>query len=273
MTLPPATNESYEIKRIQMIAAACVAAFMHQLGGRYPPRQKDAWDPERFRLFLQADRWRKDNQIIDFHHDRHDHRKSEYVLFSNPFYGPESDFIEGTPVLLQDVELKVDGLTKVFDNSEGRDPLHIAYTESVDLANAVTEAVAEEFTFDTTTTSETTVSGEYAGASLEEKLTEEVHEGFKKDESREEAQSKDSNTGVAVEFDCPAGAIKEVDIVKKHQREQIPVRGLFVVDFSMELKLRHWWNKLAGGVGYRHGGTGLLLSGERPGTLRADPRN
>ena len=151
-SLPPATNESYEIKRIQMIAAACAAAFMHQLGGRYPPRQKDAWDPERFRLFLQADRWRKDNQIIDFHHDRHDHRKSEYVLFSNPFYGPESDFIEGTPVLLQDVELKVDGLTKVFDNSEGQDPLHIAYTESVDLANAVTEAVAEEFTFDTTTT-------------------------------------------------------------------------------------------------------------------------
>ena len=176
------------------------------------------------------------------------------MQFSNPFYGPESDFVEGQAKLLQDVELKVNGLTKIFDNSKGRDPLHIAYTESVALANSVTEAVAEEFTFDTTTTAEVTVSGEYPGGSLEAKLTEEVHSGFKKDESREEAQSKESSTGVAVEFDCPAGAIKQITIMKKQQREQIPVKGLFVVDFSMELKLRHWWNKEAGGIKYRHGG-------------------
>ena len=152
------------------------------------------------------------------------------------------------------MELKVDGLTKIFDNAKGRDPLHIAYTESVALSNSVTESVAEEFTFDVTTSSETTISGEYAGASLEEKLTTEVHSGFKKDESREESESKESETGVAVEFDCPAGAIKQVTIVKKHQREQIPVSGLFVVDFAMDLKLRHWWNKKAGGIKYRHGG-------------------
>ena len=35
-----------------------------------------------------------------------------------PFYGPESDFTEGTPKLLQNVDLNVDGLTKVFDNSQ-----------------------------------------------------------------------------------------------------------------------------------------------------------
>ena len=43
--LPPATNESYEIKRVEMIAAACVAAFMHQLGGRYPPRKPTLGTP------------------------------------------------------------------------------------------------------------------------------------------------------------------------------------------------------------------------------------
>ena len=158
MPLPPATNESYEIKRVQEIAAACCAAFMHQLGGVAMPRVPHAWEPSAFRRFLNGDRWRKDSQVVDFHHD-HDHRKSEYVEFSSVFYGPESDFIEGTPKLLQDVELKVDGLTKIFDNSRGRDPLHVAYTEDVALTNSVTEHVGEEFTFDvTTSSSETTVS-------------------------------------------------------------------------------------------------------------------
>ena len=104
MTDPIATNESFEIKRVQMMAAAAMSAFMHQLGGIYPPRTGSAWNPNHFAHFLNGDRWRKDDQIIDFHHDGHDHRKSEYVLFSDVFYGPESDFEEGTPQLLQNVD-------------------------------------------------------------------------------------------------------------------------------------------------------------------------
>ena len=46
------------------------------------------------------------------------------------------------------------------------------------------------FTFDVTTTSETTVSGSYAGAELEEKLTEEVHIGEEKETTRDEAEDK-----------------------------------------------------------------------------------
>ena len=101
------------------------------------------------------------------------------------------------------------------------------------------------FTFDVTTSSETTVSGSNTrGASLEEKLTTEVHVGLER-EKREETRrrARIQETAVAVEFDCPAGAIKQVNITKKHQRELIPVSGNFVVDFSMDLKLRHWWNQ------------------------------
>ena len=92
-------------------------------------------------------------------------------MFSDPVYGPDSDFVEGTPKLLTPVELNVDGLTKIFDNSKGKDPLHIAYEEAVELENRVETSVRNAFTFDVTTTSETTVSGSYAGAELEEKLT------------------------------------------------------------------------------------------------------
>ena len=120
MTDPTATNESFEIKRVHMAAAACTAAFMHQLGGVYPPRIPDAWNPTRFNRFLNGDRWRKDNQVVDFHYDHHDGRKSEYVMFSDPVYGPESDFVEGTPQLQQAVDLNVDGLTKDIRQFQGK---------------------------------------------------------------------------------------------------------------------------------------------------------
>ena len=254
MSDPIATNESYEIKRIQMMAAGAVAAFMHQLGGISMPRMPNAWQKINFGNWVHADRWRKDNQIVDFHYDHHDHRKSEHVLFSDVVYGPESDFIEGIPKLLQNVNLNVDGLTKIFDNSKGKDTLHIAYTEAVELNNKVATSVRNAFTFDVTTTSETTVSGEYVGASLEEKLTEEVHIGEEKEKTRDEEENKTSSDEVAVEFDCPAGAIKMVTLTKDRQRQLIPVNGLFVVDFAMELKLRHWWNHDAGGIKYRNTG-------------------
>ena len=163
MTAPAATNESYEIKQVHMAAAACTAAFLHQLGGIMMPRTSLAWNPQVYNRFLNGDRWRKDNQVIDFHYDHHDGRKSEYVLFSDPVYGPESDFVEGTPQLQQAVDLNVDGLTKIFDNSKGKDPLNISYEESVELGNTVSTSVRNAFTFDVTTTSETTVSGSYAG--------------------------------------------------------------------------------------------------------------
>ena len=216
------------------------------------------WQPDVYEKILNGDRWRADNEIVDFHRDTHDHRKSEYVQFTDVFYGPDSDFVEGRPQLLQNVDLEVDGLTKVFDNSAGLDPLHIAYTQEVALNNSVSTAVKDAFTFDVTVGSETTISGEYAGASLEQKLSTEIHTGFAKETERDEAESKTDTTGVAVEFDCPARAIKKVVITKEHQRELIPVEGLFVIDFSIEIKLRHWWNKSAPGIRYRQHGQDYL---------------
>ena len=180
------------------------------------------------------------------------------MQFTGVFYGPDSNFVEGRPQLLQNVDLEVDGLTKVFDNSAGLDPLHIAYTQEVALQNSVSTAVKDAFTFDITVGSETTISGEYAGASLEQKLSTEIHTGFAKETERDEAESKTDTTGVAVEFDCPARAIKKVVITKEHQRELIPVEGLFVIDFSIEIKLRHWWNKSAPGIKYRQHGQDYL---------------
>ena len=251
MSGPAATNESYEIKRIEEIATACVAAFMHQLGSPSPPRSGASWIHDSYVHFITTDRWRKDSQILFFNYDHHDHRKNEYVEFIDPFYGPESDFVEGTPQLLQNVNLAVDGLTKIFDNSKGLDTLHIAYSEEVTLEESVSNSIREAFTFDTTVASETTISGSYGGASLEQKLSLEVHTGFEKETARDTEESTSATSAVAIEFDCPPGSIKMVVVTKKHQRELIPVSGKFTVDFGMKMKLRHWWNHDAGGTQFR----------------------
>ena len=85
-----------------------------------------------------------------------------------------------------------------------------------------------------------------------------MHSGFAEEKARDEAEGEKDSTGVAVEFDCPAGAIKKVTITKEHLRELIPVEGLFVIDFSIELKLRHWWNHGAPGLKYRQHGQDYL---------------
>ena len=229
--------------------AACISPLMHQLGGKvgyylYP------WEREVMPSFLSAMQWRKDDQIVVFNWSHHDHRRNELVRFSGAFYGPDSDFTEGTPQLLENVNLRVDGKSKVFDNSKGGDPIHIAYEDEVDLENSVATSLKNSFTFDTTVTSETTVSGSYAGASLEQKLTAEVHAGFAGETGKDTAESKTDAETVAIEFDCPPHGIKLLEVNKDHKRELIPTKGTFILDFAVELQFYHWWQN-APGVRFR----------------------
>ena len=236
------TNESYEIKRIQAVVAACISPLMHQLGGQVG-YYLHPWEKKVMDSFQTADRWRKDDQKIFFRYDHHDMRHSEYVAFSDAFYGPDSDFTEGDAKILENVNLKVDGKSKIFDNSKGGDPIHIAYEEEVDLENSVSTSLNQAFTFDTTVAAETTVSGSYAGASLEQKLSTEVHTGFSKETGKDTEESKTDAETVAIEFDCPPGGIKLLEVNKDHKRELIPTKGTFILDFSIKMVLYHWWKK------------------------------
>ena len=239
------TNESYEIKRVQAVVAACISPLMHQLGGQVG-YYLNPWEKKVMDSFQTADRWRKDDQKIFFRYDHHDGRHSEYVAFADAFYGPDSDFTEGDAKILENVNLKVDGKSKIFDNSKGGDPIHIAYEEEVDLENSVSTSLNQSFTFDTTVAAETTVSGSYAGASLEQKLSTEVHTGFSKETGKDTEESKTEAETVAIEFDCPPGGIKLLEVNKDHKRELIPTKGTFILDFSIKMVLYHWWKKAPG---------------------------
>ena len=244
------TNESYEIKRVQSVVAACISPLMHQLGG-IVGYYLHPWTQEVMPSVLNGDRWRKDDQIVVFNWSKHDHRRNELVKFSGAYYDPASDFTEGTPQLLENVNLRVDGKSKVFDNSKGGDQIHIAYEDEVDLENSVATSLKNSFTFDTTVTSETTVSGSYAGASLEQKLTAEVHAGFAKETGKDTEESKTDAETVAIEFDCPPHGIKLLEVNKDHKRELIPTKGTFILDFAIEMQFYHWWQEKAPGVKFR----------------------
>ena len=246
-------NESYEIKRIETGIAACLAAFMHDLGANVA-WSPSAWDPSVYRSFLNGDRWRTDTQVIDFFYDHHDERHNEGVTFTGVFYGPESDFEEGTPQLLDNVELRDDGKSKLFDNSKSTEATKVAYEESVTLANSVSNHVKESFTFDVTTTNQATVSGEYAGAKLEDKLTTQVHVGESKEKAKDTAESTAQNDKVDVQFDVAAGEIILLEIVKEQKRTLTPVRGVFVADMSIEMLLSHWWSGQGANTKYRGAG-------------------
>ena len=246
-------NESYEIKRIQTEIAACLAAFMHDLGG-YVAWYPGAWDPRVHSKFLNGDRWRVDDQVIDFFYDHHDGRHNEGITFTDVFYGPESDFEEGTPQILDNVELRDDSKSKLFNNSKGTEPVKIAYEESVTLENSVSNHVKESFTFDVTTKNETTVSGEYAGAKLEDKLTTEVHIGEAKEKAEDTEESTAQTDKVFVEFNVGAGEITLLEIIKEHQRILTPVKGLFVADMSIEILLSYWWSNQGANTKYRGAG-------------------
>ena len=90
------------------------------------------------------------------------------------------------------------------------------------------------------------MSGSYAGASLEEKLSTEVHTGFSKEEGKDTEESETDAETVAIEFDCKPGGIKLLEVSKDHKRELIPTKGLFILDFSIKLVFYDWWQKAPG---------------------------
>ena len=259
-TTPP-TNESYEVKRVQLLTAACLAGLMHQLGGRAIPWRAGAWNLANVRSIAHGDRWRKNYQHVDFHYDHHDGRKSEGISFSDVFYGPTTAFVEGTPVLLENVELRVDAQSKVFDNSRGATPYHVAFEQEVALERSVSSHIASTFTLDVTETAEVTAGAEFPGGSVEAKFGLETHQGWAEEKAKDEAENKSTSDTVALEFDVAPGAITLLEVIKDHQRERVPRRGVFEIDFALILHFAHWRGDAHGSHYRRHGLEDIKLQG------------
>ena len=250
-------NESFLIKGISAKAASCVLPFILDTGGRSgtgnlaiplesnPPSLN--WGPDEWRKHLLTQYWRAEtghwpygpNMFSMF--DRHDHRHNEGVSFSDYRYDPELSKIDyGTPILVQNVEDKDTGKTKLFTNKT-KEEIHVAYSESETLANSVEHSMSNSTHMDVT--SETTVSGSYAGVEAEQKLSTSFGVSF--DESETENESQEQTEEVAIDFVIKPGEFVLVEVKKEHERTHTAFTVDGVLDFNMLIKWnhwrRHWW--------------------------------
>ena len=228
MTVSP--NQSYVVKEMQLKLAACFAAIISEIGGS-APFIESAWK-NTSRVLAPAGSWRKENQQLRFWGGR-----GSSVTFSNARWDPDkSDIHYGAKRLAQNVEINEDENSKVI--KAGTD-LHVAYEESVELTNSFSSTVTEGMTLDITAsvTSETTVSGSYAGVSAEEKVTASfgVDSSKSKEESKEQAEEGTKAQNLSIDFDAEAGHYYQVLVSKEHETtyQDYDIRG--VMDFDTEI--------------------------------------
>ena len=224
-------NQSYLAKQMQIKLAACFAAIIAEVSGS-APYVASAWNKPS-QVLAGTGGWRKDNQQFRFWGGR-----GAVVTFSNARWDPnECNIIRGPKRLAENVEVNVDEQDKII--KAGTD-IHVAYEESVGLTNSFSSAVTKGMTLDMTAslTSETTVSGEYAGVSAEEKVTASfgVEAGKSEEEEKDKSEEGTKETSVSIDFDAEAGNNYLVSISKEHKTTYQDYHIDGVMDFDIEVQ-------------------------------------
>ena len=220
-------NQSYLVKQMQTELAACFAAIIAEVSGS-APYVATAWKHPA-QVLAGTGGWRKDKQAFRFWGGR-----GAVVTFSNARWDPNESAVHyGPKRLAQNVEVNEDAKTKII--KAGVDT-HVSYEESVDITNSFSASVTQGMTMDMSLTSETTVSGEYAGVSAEEKVTASFGVSTSKEESKEKSEEGTSSESLSIEFDAEAGNNYLVSISKEHKTtyQDFDIAG--VMDFDIEVQ-------------------------------------
>ena len=233
---PPTPNQSFLAKRMQTAMAACLAALIHDVANTA------AWAPgvwqTPFDVLYHTGSWRIDNQRFSYRRNPGaDHHSLATVTFSNARWDPEHSKISyGEKRIAQDVEVANDAKTKVIRNDTNV-LIQVAYAEAEELTNAFSTSVTKGITLDLTTTSETSVSGSYAGVSAEEKLTLEFGVSTSQEESQEKSQEGTTSESLSIEFDAEPHQYYLVTITKERATsyQSFTIDG--VMDFDIEIYL------------------------------------
>ena len=246
-----ALTESYILKQIERKAAACLTAFMHDMGG-YTNWQPGAWKDSVAGHLIDDSKWRKKgdrpppycmftrnraNGKTNWSH--HDHRHDEYIAFANPRYGDGGKIWRGPLQQVQEVEVNDDGKSKVFTNFTD-DPVNISYEEEVSLEHSDESHFDSEWALDVTTTASQEVGGSYLGveakATFEESVG--VHTGGSKGGASSDTEGL-SDT-VSINFDLQPGEVVRVDIFKHQSRTRQDYSIDACFDFDFHFKWVHW---------------------------------
>ena len=200
-------NQSYLVKQMQAVDAACFEATVHEISNS-ADWIVGAWDNVGGALQTQS-AWRIDNQTFPLRPGR-----GASVTASNARWDPSlSKMNYGPKRLAQSVNVQVDAKTKII--KAGVDE-RVSYSEAVSRTNSFSTSVTEGLTLDMTTSSETTISGSYAGISAEEKLSLSFGVSKSKEESKDQSEEGTQEESLTIEFDATAGNNYLVTVTKEH---------------------------------------------------------
>ena len=245
------TTESYELKQIEIQVAGALTAFIHEMGG-YVAWLDSSWKKEQARRIIDDTFWRtesksppaftiftKDRNTSKANWSHHDGRHNEFIAFANPRYGDGGDLWEGEVKKVKELEVNIDGLSKVFTNYTGG-LLHIGYEEEVTLEHTDESHFDSEWALDVTSTTSQEVGGSYMG--VEAKATFEqsvgVHTGGSKGGGSEDAQGR--SDVVAIDAELPPGKVYHLEVYKHQLRTRQPYSINAAFDFDFRMKWNHW---------------------------------
>ena len=231
---PPTPNQSYLAKQMQTTMAACASSLIHDLANT------SAWVPgvwhTPFDVLYHTGGWRIDHQKFAYRRaPGSDHHSLATITFSNARWDPDrSNISYGEKRIAQDVEVSNDAKTKVIRNDSDT-LIQVSYEEAEELTNSFSTSVTHGITLDMTATSETSVSGSYAGVSAEEKLTLEFGVSTTEEESQEKSEEGTTSESLSIEFDAEPRQYYLVTITKEHATtyQSFQING--VMDFDMEI--------------------------------------
>ena len=238
----PMPNQSYLAKQMQGVVAACLGATYADLsaGAQSVP---GAWGRVDNIVHTPTD-WRISDQVYHYRGTIPGQPSTgAYVKFSNARWDPEHSTINyGEKKIATNVTVDNNDKTKLIRN-DSNTTVSVSYDESESLTNAFSTSVTHGLTLDMTVSSETKVSGEYAGVSAEETITAEFGIEKSSEETREESEEGTKEESISIEFEADPGHYYLVTISKGHK----VAYQTFMIDGVMDFDLEMAFGSVAGG--------------------------
>ena len=227
----PTPNQSYLAKQMQRQVAAYLSSLFYELNNGAPA----TLSPNN--ATHQPVDWRIGNMIFHFRSAVHDVPSDAWIKFSNARWDPLHGNVNyGPRRVAQNVKVDNSGKTKLIQNKSDV-PVHVKYSESESLTDSFSSSVTEGMTLDLTVSSETTISGSYAGVTAEEKITAEFGVSKSHEETHEKSEEGTHEEALEIEFDATPGEFYLVTVSKERQTMYEPFRIDGVLDFDIQL---HW---------------------------------
>ena len=230
----PTPNQSYLVKQQQIVVASCMSSMIRELSNTTD------WAPAIWNhpttVVSSPVAWRVTDQSL-WLFARDPRAPRPRITFTKARWDPNaSKIVYGEKKIAQDVDVNSTGNTKLILNDSDT-KVHITYTVSESETNSFSSSITHGLTMNMSVSSETTVSGSYAGVSAEEKVTAEFGVETSSEESQEKSQEGTTEQAVDIEFDADPGHYYLVTITKEHAVSYQPFTIDGIMDFDVEIQM------------------------------------